>query len=799
MSVSSGRRHEDVSAARLEVVAELATLINTTFDLDEIFRAAILKLSRVLPYRRASVVLIADDESHYYLHTLYDSHKGGFVEEEGRYPVEHGLTGRAIREGAAIRAHEFGGTDGIRTPGEKGVSALIVPLHVGEEVIGTLNLGAEEAGAYDGEDLELAELLGRQIATSLYYSRLLSTIREQREALAVEHAHVQSERARLEALIEASDAAILMASGGRVSYANGAMANLLSLPREALLGAPLEDVNAALTGALADPRALEPQIDAMAGGSGALRDRIEFVFPHNCVCQRTVTAVRGHGGVELGHLLIYRDVTREAEAEAAKSEFVSLVSHELRTPLTSLRTSLGLLLRGAAGALSTSARELLEIALRNLERLIRLVDDLLDLSRIESGRIVTRIAPVAVEDAVARALDALRAFAEERRVDLEHGESDPNTIVLADGDRLQQIIVNLLSNAIKFSPERSAVGVRWWQQNDQAVLEISDAGPGIPADELESVFDKFRQLEPADTRQYAGAGLGLAISRTIARQMGGDLWAESEEGRGARFFLRLRAVRERPEESLPSRGDSDGGRSVLMIESDPDLARLFRTQFEAEGWAVQSARCGVKGLAVLEAGGIDLVTAAVELEDMHGLEFLKRLRDRPATVDTPALLVGPGGDTGQATDFGADGWVVGDADDLLAAAARTVSTPRRPIVLVVEDDPAVRTGLIRGLRRAGYACMEAADAGEGLKRARARQPALILVDRQIPGGDGLDLLREMRSEPGLSEVPAIMTTGRSKAETAREIADLGVEFIPKPFSLATLVNTVDRLTGRSSA
>ncbi len=143
--------------------------------------------------------------------------------------------------------------------------------------------------------------------------------------------------------------------------------------------------------------------------------------------------------------------------------------------------------------------------------------------------------------------------------------------------------------------------------------------------------------------------------------------------------------------------------------------------------------------------------------------------------------------------------MVGDADDLLAAAARAVSVPRRPIVLLVEDDPAVRTGLIRGLRRAGYACLEAAGAGEGIEMAQARKPDVVLIDRQIPGGDGLTVLKELRREPGLAELPAIVMTGHAKAETAREITALDAEFIPKPFGLATLVSAVDRLTGRSSA
>nr|NIN71401.1 GAF domain-containing protein [Gemmatimonadota bacterium]NIO31101.1 GAF domain-containing protein [Gemmatimonadota bacterium] len=482
-------------AKRLEVVAELASLINTTFDLDEIFRTAILKIRQVLQFRRASVVLVSYDLESYHLHTLYDEALGGFVKEEGTFPIGQGLTGQAIRTGEAILVDAFEGTEGIRAGSEHNVSALIVPLEVGDEVIGTLNFGAEVSATYGDEDLELAVLLGRQLATSLYYSRLLATIQAQREALEREHVRVQSERSRLESLIDASDAAILMVSDDRVAYANREMAELLGLPQEVIVGGSLEEVNRVLARSFANPEALTTQIAALQSGGAPLRDRVEFEFPRQLVCQRTVATVRGAENEVLGQIVVYRDVTTEAEAEASKSEFVSLVSHELRTPLTSVKTSLNLLTRGAAGAIAEGTSELVEIALRNLDRLIRLVDDLLDLSRIESGRVVTKLEPIAIDEAAARAIDAVEAFAEEQGVSIEQEESDPETLVVADADRLQQVIVNLLSNAVKFSPSGGRVRLSWWKQSEQAVLRITDEGPGIPADQLEEIFEKFRQLE----------------------------------------------------------------------------------------------------------------------------------------------------------------------------------------------------------------------------------------------------------------------------------------------------------------
>src|SRR2546426_631448 len=337
----------------------------------EIFQGAIQKVQRVLDFRRASVVLIDEAAMHYYVHTLYDRAQGGFVPGEAMFPVDQGVTGKAIHEGRPMRVDSLPGTEGILLQEGKRVSAMIVPLHVGDRVIGALNFGHENEGHYTEEDLDWAVVLGRQIETSLYCSKLLSTIAQQREALAREHATVQAQRNQLEALIDASDAAIMLVGPDhRIAYANAEMATLVGIPREAVLGASLESLQRFFAGSFVEPTALAAQGEALAGRA-PLRDRVELAFPRRAVYQRVVAPVRDRGGAPLGHIVLYRNVTHEVEVERAKSEFVSVVSHELRTPMTSVKTSLSLLLAGAAGALESAPRELLEIALRNADRLDR--------------------------------------------------------------------------------------------------------------------------------------------------------------------------------------------------------------------------------------------------------------------------------------------------------------------------------------------------------------------------------------------------------------------------------------------
>ncbi|PYP31685.1 MAG: hypothetical protein DMD47_06175 [Gemmatimonadetes bacterium] len=546
-TVASGSSRS--SAARLAVVGELTSLISAAVDMREIFRGAIEKVQRVLDFRRASVVLVDESATHYYIQMLYDKARGGFLPGEAVFPVDQGLTGEAIRTGRPIRVDGLPGTEGILLQEGRRVSAMIVPLHVGDRVIGALNFGHEQEGHYTEEDLDWAVVLGRQIETSLYYSTLLSTIAQQREALAREHATVQGQRNQLEALIDASDAAIMMVGRDRkIAYANAEMARLVGIPREAVLGASVETVHRFLGGSFVDATALASQ-ETVLSLDASLRDRVELTFPRRAVYQRVVAPVRESGGSLLGHIVLYRDVTHEVEVERAKSEFVSVASHELRTPMTSVKTSLSLLLAGAAGPRDASARELLEIAVRNADRMIRLINDLLDLSRLEAGRMEFQLEPVPLADGVAAGVETVAAFAQEQGVTVATEPPAEPQVVLGVRDRLVQVIVNLVSNAIKFSPRGGRVTVRWWSENGFAVTEVADQGAGIPADQLQAVFEPFRQLDSSTTREHGGAGLGLAISQGIVDALGGKLWAESVLGAGSRFFVRLPLAPEQPARS----------------------------------------------------------------------------------------------------------------------------------------------------------------------------------------------------------------------------------------------------------
>ena len=224
------------------------------------------------------------------------------------------------------------------------------------------------------------------------------------------------------------------------------------------------------------------------------------------------------------------ELKRCRDLDHAKDEFISTVSHELRTPLTSIRGALGLLSSGLAGQVDVKAQRLIQIASNNTDRLVRLINDILDLQRMDSGHTL-QVERVQASDAMNQAADSMRAMAETAGVHIEVAPEPRGAEVTFDGDpdRMQQVLCNLLSNAIKFSPQGAAVQMSCSVEGRDMLLRVEDRGRGVPEDKLGSIFDRFVQVEAADARQKGGSGLGLAICRAIVEQHGGSLWAESND------------------------------------------------------------------------------------------------------------------------------------------------------------------------------------------------------------------------------------------------------------------------------
>jgi len=253
-------------------------------------------------------------------------------------------------------------------------------------------------------------------------------------------------------------------------------------------------------------------------------------------------------------VLVFRDLTRRREIERMKSEFVSVVSHELRTPLTSIHGSLGLLASGLLGTVSAKGERMLEIAVSNTDRLIRLLNDILDIEKLDSGKIEMRSIQCSARELIDHAIEVMQPMAQSQQIGLKVEDSE--LLIRADRDRIIQCLTNLLSNAIKFSEAGGTVRVVAKPAGEDARFEVSDHGRGIPEGKRNSIFERFQQVDTSDSRKRGGTGLGLAISRNIVEQHGGKMWVESQLGKGSTFFFTVPLAQKHNSDLQPSYVDS---------------------------------------------------------------------------------------------------------------------------------------------------------------------------------------------------------------------------------------------------
>ena len=325
------------------------------------------------------------------------------------------------------------------------------------------------------------------------------------------------------------------------------------------------------------------------------------------------------------------------ELDRIKDEFISTVSHELRTPLTSIRGALGLLSSGAAGQVDAKAQNLLRIASNNTDRLVRLINDILDLQRMDSGQSPLHMRHCSLAEVIGQSVDTMRsmAIAAEVRIEVVADLSHKMLAFEGDSDRMQQVLCNLLSNAIKFSPRGSSVRLSSAGEDGNLLLRVEDRGRGVPADKLESIFERFSQVEAADARQKGGTGLGLAICRAIVAQHHGQIWAERNDADGSgnpglTVCVRLPLL-------VSGEREAAAHGSILVVDDDSGVRQIVAEQLRRHGYSVLEAEGGAQALEL--AGSVEAILLDLYMPGMSGWETLERLKQNPTTAAIPVVVL----------------------------------------------------------------------------------------------------------------------------------------------------------------
>ncbi len=617
----------------------------------------------------------------------------------------------------------------------------------------------------------LATLLSLLLATALAvgYFGVLSVRTARTERLVEERTATIREVTRVQrAILDSASYAILAFDAeGRILTFNPAAERMLGYPSGEVIGRlALRDfeeraapgARPAADDAGSGLRALVALAERGGAEDRTWRRKDGSSFP----ARLSVSKLHAESGEIAGFLAIAHDITdqlaaegelREAKAQAeeasrTKSRFLANMSHELRTPLNAILGYSEMLEEDATAAgRAQDASDLLRIQTAG-RHLLRLIDDVLDLSKVEAGRIDLRVEQVAIREVVEEVAATVRGLAAARGNEIVLSCA-PSLALHTDPTRLRQVLLNLVANAARFTENgRLEIEVEQEAAGGETRFRVRDTGIGISREDLGRIFEPFAQGDSSTTRKYGGTGLGLAICKQFTELMGGTLEATSELGKGSEFVVRLP-------------GSGGHGRSVLVIDDDPNVRDLLERILGRHGYRVASAPDGRSGLELARKDPPSAIVLDVVMPEMDGWSVLAELKRDADLAPIPVVVQTVLKDRTTGFALGAAEYVEKPLDvaRLLGALERQARRAR-PAVLVVEDDEETRRMIVRALERARCTVTAATEGRAALDALSKARPDVVLLDLMMPGMDGFDLLDRMRARDDWRRIPVIVLTAR---------------------------------------
>jgi signal transduction histidine kinase/DNA-binding response OmpR family regulator len=462
------------------------------------------------------------------------------------------------------------------------------------------------------------------------------------------------------------------------------------------------------------------------------------------------------------------------DANRHKSVFLASMSHELRTPLNAILGFSELLIdAGDAQYPPATSKRFLEQIHASGKHLLGLINDILDLSKIEAGQMELRLQKVEVAEVVNEVASTVEPLAAQKTIHLQIARANAGEIT-ADAGKVKQMLLNLVSNAVKFTPEGGTVTIETRRLDDSVELSVTDTGIGIGSQDQERVFHEFQQVDSGVGRAQPGTGLGLTLTRRFARLHGGDVRVVSEPGKGSVFTIVL-PITARAEGMAVSGADpftqpSDASRPlVLVVEDDPAAAELLSRQLEQAGFSTDVARSGNDAIAKAMARKPAAITLDILLPDLDGWEVLTRLKREAATSNIPVVVVSVVDNPELGIALGALDYFVKPvpAKELIARLSRVKfgrKAGEKPRILVVDDEAANREWLKRILEPAGYDVILARGGKEAIELAKSRKPDLVLLDLMMPDVTGFDVVEALRADAATKTTPIMVLTAKTLTE-----------------------------------
>ncbi len=693
-----------------------------------------------------------------------------------------GLTSRIIESGEPLLL-DTAESDGHQVVGTPAKSYLGVPIWAGDRAIGVISVqSTQEEGVYGEAEMRLLATLAANIGVAIQNARLFAEIARQKQYF--------------ESLVGISPVAVIeMDAGERVTGWNPAATALFGYTADEAVGRLIDEL-VFHDGQREEGREITKEAVAAGGAQRITRRTRKDGTQVDVELMLVPLTVDGE---RVGFLGIYHDITElqhaREEAEAAtqaKSAFLATMSHEIRTPMNAVIGMTGLLL---GTDLTAEQREFAEVVRSSGDALLHVIDDILDYSKIEAGKLELEREPFDVRACVEEALDIVAPRAAEKSLELGAlvGENVPAAIS-GDAARLRQVLLNLLSNAVKFT-EQGEVVVDLDAEPGHAGsyrlrLTVRDTGIGIPPDRMDHLFESFSQVDASTTRRYGGTGLGLAISKRLVELMGGRLWAESEEGNGSAFHIEFTAA----EAEAPRRVPFDGtqphlaGKRLLVVDDNATNREIISRQAQSWGMDAVAAETPSAALALLEAGEhFDVAVLDLVMPEMDGQELAREIRQRLSARELPLLLVTSLGRLPQAReaeDFAAQLAKPLKASQLYDALMRVFAgrdgerqTQREddgaaevsPLRILLAEDSAVNQKVALALLgKLGYRADVVGNGLEALTALEREQYDVVLMDVQMPELDGLDTTRRICERWPAGERPRIVAMTANAMQEDRD-------------------------------
>jgi len=663
--------------------------------------------------------------------------------------------------------------DGSRFPAVVSVTAL---RDGDEAIIGYLLIGTDNTARKQIEDERMR--LDQRLRDQHFYTRSL-----------------------LESNI---DALMTTDPRGIITDVNKQMEALSGCTRAELIGAPFKNY-------FTDPMRAEAGIDRVLSEGKVTnyeltardRDGALTVVSYNA------TTFHDRDGRLQGVLAVARDMTelkrieqalqqKNAELEDAsrmKSEFLANMSHELRTPLNAIIGFSEVLSDGLLGDMTDKQRKFIDDIFKSGKHLLSLINDILDLSKVEAGKMLLDLDPVDVSSLLRNSLSIIKGQAAARHVRLDMRAPDRLGFMNADARKVKQIVYNLLSNAVKFTADggevileaervsRGDVGIltQPWPYRTFPLVEsefseflrvsVTDKGIGISPEGLEQLFKPFSQVDSGLARKFEGTGLGLALVKLLVDLHGGAVAVESAVGQGSCFsvWIPVRSVphaeKRQPKAPAPPRDQQHGGsRSALVVESNYKSAELIRVQLEAEGFTVLHAVTAEDAMTVAERQPLALITLDIMMPDVDGWAFIKRLKEIPATRLIPVVIISILADRTKGFALGAAAVMQSPvsrqelSDCLAELGLAPVSGDQSIKVLIADDDPSAVEMVAVRMRGLANTVLRAYGGREAIAMAQRELPDLIVLDLMMPDVNGFEVVAALHDDPATARIPIVVVT-----------------------------------------